>query len=481
MLWGCLHFPALALNLVEQGLPSERPLVIEVTQRQRRLVYLANASACHAGVVPGMTIPTAQGLVDGLISVPRNEAAEREALQQLGHWAYQFTPHIQCHGSTSLTLEVSRCLKLFQGRDHLAHCMLEQLPPGFRPFSLAFCETAHAAALAAQAHPPCEQPGFFSLSELHGIKVEWLAIEEELASRLRSMGITTLAHLLDLPRDALAKRFGSSLVSYLKKLMGELPDLLPHWQIPEQFFAQLEFLQEVENTEPLLFPLRNLVSRLSDFLHARQCATTQLAFRFMLRNRQHYSWQVSLSAPVYRSADMLPLLQLRLAQARLPAPVTGVQLQVTDLVPLSQGQADLLTPWRSDQLGRLQLIDKLKARLGNTNVQGVSAIADHRPEFAWVAVEPGAGKAVQHPVQPNQYRPMWLLRSPQRLNQKKDMPVLEGHLQLLTGPERIHCGWYDDHPVNRDYYVARQQSGRQLWVYRDRVDSCWYLHGVFGA
>lgn len=478
MLWICLHFPALALNLVEQGLPGERPLVIEITQQQRRLVYLANASARRAGVVPGMTIPTAQGLVDGLTSVARNEAAEHEALQQLGHWAYQFTPHIQCDGCTSLLLEASHSLRLFQGHTNLARCLSEQLPPGFQPYTLAFCETAQAAALAARAHVPREQPYFLSLPELYGIQVEWLAIEDELAARLRSMGITTLAQLLALPRDALAKRFGPQLVNYLKQLTGETPDLLPHWRIPEQFSAQLEFLQEVESTEPLQFPLRNLVSRLSAFLAARQCATTRLVFRWQLRNRQYWPWPVAMSAPVYRSADILPLLQLRLAQTRLPAPVTGVQLQVTDLVPLPQGQGDLLTPWRSDPLSRYQLVDRLKARLGCDGVQGLSCVADHRPEYAWTAVLPGTGEAARHP---EQTRPLWLLRSPQRLKQKKDLPVLDGQLQLLKGPERIHCGWWDSRPVNRDYYVARQQSGRQIWIYRDRTDNGWYWHGVFGV
>ena len=128
--------------------------------------------------------------------------------------------------------------------------------------------------------------------------------------------------------------------------------------------------------------------------------------------------------------------------------------------------------------GGPQLIDKLKARLGNDNVQGLAAVADHRPEYAWTGVVPGTGKAAQHPAQ---RRPVWLLRSPQRLTQKKDMPMLAGHLQLLTGPERIHSGWWDGQAVNRDYYVARQPSGRQLWIYRDRSDGVWYLHGVFGV
>ena len=81
MLWACLHFPALALNLVEQGAAAPAPRVVEVSHRQRRLVLHANAAAREQGVVPGMTIPTAQGLVRDLQCRLYDPAAEQQALR----------------------------------------------------------------------------------------------------------------------------------------------------------------------------------------------------------------------------------------------------------------------------------------------------------------------------------------------------------------------------------------------------------------
>ena len=183
MLWVCLHFPALALNRVEQTLPAPRPLVLEITRRQRRLVWQANAPARAAGISPGMTIPSAQGLCRDLLCVPRNEAAEQDTLRELGNWAYQFTPHIQLPGSqtpnsqmqNSLLLEVGHSLRLFQDKENLARQLLEKIPAGFQPYQLAFCETAFAALLLARAQddatpdsavPPTNAPLFFSLQDL---------------------------------------------------------------------------------------------------------------------------------------------------------------------------------------------------------------------------------------------------------------------------------------------------------------------------
>src|SRR5690606_12105075 len=145
-----------------------------------------------------------------------------------------------------------------------------------------------------------------------------------------------------------------------------------------------------------------------------------------------------------------------------------------------------LTPWQSDNVSRQQLVDKLQARLGAANVCGLGMMADHRPEQSWAACAPGAGNMLEHP---GEHRPFWLLARPQPLRDKKGLPQCEGPRELLKGPERIDTGGWDDQPVSRDYFVARQCNGRVLWIYRDRggqqtgqaVAQQWYLHGIFGA
>jgi protein ImuB len=72
-------------------------------------------------------------------------------------------------------------------------------------------------------------------------------------------------------------------------------------------------------------------------------------------------------------------------------------------------------------------------------------------------------------------RPLWLLHEPEVL------PWALEHLRLIDGPERIETGWWDGREIARDYYVARDESGAELWVYRERLPPHgWYLHGVFG-
>ncbi len=131
-----------------------------------------------------------------------------------------------------------------------------------------------------------------------------------------------------------------------------------------------------------------------------------------------------------------------------------------------------------------QLVERLRARLGEDAVYGVVSIAEHRPEAAWRRVQELRGeKMADHPILTDRGmpRPVWLLAAP--------LP-LESVFDFGTRSERIESGWWDGKGVARDYYIARQTRGTRphgaplahgarLWVFQERRSKRWYLHGVF--
>jgi protein ImuB len=110
-------------------------------------------------------------------------------------------------------------------------------------------------------------------------------------------------------------------------------------------------------------------------------------------------------------------------------------------------------------------VERLQARLGR-EVCGIAPYPDHRPEHAWQRVEPGEWDPREF-VQPGP-RPAWML--------EKAISVEEEKLDLLAGPERIDCGWWDGDEARRDYFVAGLGCGF-AWVYRE--EGRWYVHGFF--
>jgi protein ImuB len=248
-----------------------------------------------------------------------------------------------------------------------------------------------------------------------------------------------------------------------------------------------------------------LLDALEAFLRARGCGIDLLMLRLAHRERpaQHGAAAVPPYTPVtlrlaaaeWLAARFAALLALHLARIVLPAPVVRIELRSGALRAVVSGSAAL---WRPGEhgggLGRESpaLIERLRARLGSEAVYGLCLVPRHRPEVAWRVAEPalpsasstassaassGAAHApLSAPTEASGLRrPLWLLREPEPL------PWPYEALQRLEGPERIETGWWDGADVARDYYIAREPSGAEVWVYRERLPPHgWWLHGVFG-
>jgi protein ImuB len=172
----------------------------------------------------------------------------------------------------------------------------------------------------------------------------------------------------------------------------------------------------------------------------------------------------------------------------LPAPVNALRLQAHEFTSPAIAQGDLFGS-DAQPLQQLQrLLDRLRARLGESSIHGLRLHADYRPEYGWRSAAPeilassssSASLETLAPARPiaarptaarpTAARPYWLLPEPMRI---------EPPAQLLCGPERIESGWWDQGDVRRDYYLARTGEGTQIWVFHDRRGGQWYLQGLW--
>jgi protein ImuB len=185
-----------------------------------------------------------------------------------------------------------------------------------------------------------------------------------------------------------------------------------------------------------------------------------------------------------------------LSLVELPAPTLDLLLRGQDVVAAPPPNGELFPTRASRAEGLLRLLERLRARLGDAQVQRLVAVADHRPERgsralpvqgegalpALPAVPPGP--TLLDPALPL-HRPAWLLPEPQPLPERQHQPLLEGRaLQLLAGPERIEAGWWEGAPALRDYFIAQAHDGALVWIYRLRLPredepGGWFLQGRF--
>jgi protein ImuB len=343
---------------------------------------------------------------------------------------------------------------------------------------MAGAPTPLAAQLFARAGLPTRiRHGDALRLSLGQLPASVLDLPAALGDMLRNIGIRTLGECLELPRDGLARRAGRELLAQLDCALGNAPDPRPAFMPPQTFKATLPLPAPVENAEMLLFAARRLIAELCGLLAATGKGAQRLKFLLSHEDGRETHLALSLVTASRDPAHLASVLRERLERTRLPSPAITITLESEKLLPFSSGNLTFLPDEREQTEALARLIERLRARLGESAVQGLDAVADHRPERAWCAREPGNnGDGTRITWRPSA-RPLWLLNTPRPLAQVHEIPQYEGPLTRLTAAERIESGWWDGGDIKREYFVARNPAQSLLWIYRE--SGGWYLHGFF--
>jgi protein ImuB len=476
MLWLCITLPQLPLEAL-QCEQSERPTVVTVLEGSVRSIVCCNPAAERVGLKPAMNFTTALAILPEVIAPERRLSAERAALERLATWAYQFSgtvilseifTDLQRARATSLWLEIGASLRLFGGFRKLIEQLEAELRKLSYSYQLGIAPTLEGSALLARTGVRVAITTTAALrARVDAVSVNWLNLDPWIPQQLQTVGVRTVGLLIGLPRDGVAKRFGPEVCDYLDRLIGAAPDPRPTYRLPPKYNARFEFEAEIHSTEALLFPLRRMLREFVGFLRARDTGVQKFTLRFVHRDTVATTLHVGLSMPDRNSERFLTLTRERLEHAALPSASVALELLADEFAMPTGMHVDMLSGATEQSEEINHTIDRIAARLGETQVHGVKAVAEHRPEHSWTTAAPQETR--QHLDFPD--RPLWLLPEPRPL-QLSGMPA-------LAGAERIESGWWDGGDVRRDYFIARTQQGAALWIFKDLSDGSWHLHGFW--
>lgn len=478
-LWLGLCFPHLPLEIHTRGAPAAAALVISDSQAARPRVLACNAAALAQGITPGMPLGAAYALVAALELRPRSPAAEHEALQRLAAWAIQYTPTVSLQPPQGLLLEIGGSLRLYGDLDHILGSIKDGIENmGFSP-TMAVAPTPLGSWLLARSGQEERITDHAGLGlRLSRLPIAALETAPATLEALQGMGLRRIGECLRLPRSGLARRFGRDFLSYLDRALGRMPDPRRMFVPPPRYLGQLTLPAEVQDHEALLFSAHRLILELGGMLRARDAGVQRMVLGLWHHRHPVTRVALGLARPSRDPQHLLALLRERLAPLALPAPVLEVTLEAGDILPLGKANSSIFDNAHEVAEAWPELVEKLRARMGREAVQGLGAIAEHRPERAWCCREPREISAAEPPLAP---RPLWLLDPPLPLSQDGQHPCWEdAPLTLQAGPERIETGWWDAAGVTRDYFVAATRQGARLWIFRERQGRLgWFVQGVF--
>ena len=430
------------------------------------------------------------------VHLPRPDPA---LLQRLGRLAQRFTSRVSLEPPDGLVLEVQGSLALFGGvarlyRAFRAGCVAAGAAP-----VLTLAPTPLAALVAGRSGVPFKVlDQQYLVSAVGPLPLAALRWPPQVLQRLARLGVYRIGQALRLPRAGFARRFGREPLQMLDQLVARSADLRAPFRVPERFRAKRQFVREREQHGEILRALEPLLLELAEFLEARQCGINRITCRLRHRNEVHTDCVVRLAQPEAAAARFIEWFAERLGRIALPGPVRSLELRSGELLSRAPLHESLWQPGEHGGgaggvlPGSLELIERLRMRLGERAVQGLACQDSHCPEAASRPVSPvdpdfqraAAAPARRTPdpggVEPLK-RPLWLLDEPQLLQERDGWPQLAGPLQLGAGPERIESHWWEAGGVARDYYHAHDVRGIAVWVFRERrAPHRWFLHGLAG-
>ncbi|MCC5864963.1 MAG: DNA polymerase Y family protein [Wenzhouxiangella sp.] len=467
-LWAGLCCPDLPLAAVWAMLPEQGPVAVHDNHQGQARILQASELARRHGVKPGQRLAQALAVLPQLQTRPRRRSAETDTLRQIALTAYQHSHQVVLAPPDTVLLEVGGSRRLHGGLGPLLHVLRDALADQGFAARIGLAPVPAAARLLARLdHRLSSRQALCDY--LAGLSISALELAAEQIQALSGCGLRRIGELLTIPAAERARRFGRALNDYLDEIHGRRDTPLVAWQPPERFELRLELPVATADSSALLFVARRALDQLGQWLTIRDQALTRLRLRLEREdNGAPIGFDIALARPGFDLDRLLELATLKLESLVLPAPVAALAVRADSTTEHRPPQADLFSGHNQGDAWPA-LLDRLSARLGADGLAGLAPAADHRPEKAWRWVAPGTTE----PCHERRPRPAWLLDHPR--------PCRREEVRLEEGPERIEAGWWDGQDCRRDYWIARDRSGRRLWIFHEyKPREGWFIHGMFG-
>jgi protein ImuB len=460
----------------EPGLREEAVAIVDDGEKPARIVQFTRA-ARRAGVREGMT--TTQGLArcPGLTVRYRSAEQERMAGAALLQCAGCASPCIEATGDGICTLD----WKGMGGLRKRARDLIEQLRGQGLIAKMGIAATPGLALLAARNGRPIFHVE--RLEELHGLAVSALGGSAEFCGMLRRLGIRKVGQFYELPAEGIAGRLGEEGLRHWECIAGKGTRLLKLVTAPECFEEGIEFENEIELLEPLLFMIRRFLECIAGRLEGAYLVAAALELRLGFTAGEDYARVFPIPSPTRDIETLFRMLFTHLEGFQSPHPITALHLAARPCKAVKE-QLGLFETSLRDPNQFHQTLARLSALVGADRAGAPVKENTHRPDaFRMEAPAFGAGKARK--VSKARGLALRRFRPPRRahvltVNERPASLVLEDFSAPLgeaSGPWVASGEWWDREAWERTEWEVEGADGRLYRVYRDGAG--WFLEGIY--
>lgn len=408
----------------------------------KQLVDAVNKEARDFGVRPGQSIAEARSLVSHLaISTVRTYTLQA-ALERVAEAMTRFGTTVALALPDTVWVEVTGTTHLFGGEwtlleemsavlddmGHRARLAMADGPQLARAF--AEWETRRQGRSAVVIAPESKH------SCLKALPLTSLPIPDEIKVGLAQLGLLTAGDLLERDSTLISSRLGERSAAILTLLRGEDTAPLTAHRPLELPTETLDWDEPLSGSDPILFALRRLTTRVAARLRGRGLAAQTLELTLKhdaaiarFRGKETASRHVvQLVAPLARAEDLWRVLTAKILKIQVEVPNVGVSLRVLQVEETKQRQLDLAVGFSkldaADPERLAVLFSELASDIGAQNFGTLRLANTHKPEKVTL-LSPVSGTQTSR-------------RGNQRKSRRKDSPpsAMENSEQLGLGEHR---------------------------------------------
>ena len=470
------------------------PFVIAAPEHGRMVIQAANTAAQAKGIDVNMVVADCRAVLPGLQVFDDKPELTGKALKALAEWCLRYTPVVAVDQHDGLILDVSGCPHLWGGEKPYLKEIIGKLRSFGYDVRAAIADTI-GAAWAVSRHgktiPIVEHS--YQLEAILPLHPKALRLDASILERLEKLGLYQIQSFINMPRKALRRRFGQSMLTRLDQALGQEYEVINPIQPVEPYQERLPSLEPIRTATGIEIALKQLLEKLSVRLAKEEKGLRKCVFKCYRIDGVIQQIEIGTSRTSRNVAHLFKLFEMKIANI---APALGIEVftaEATIVEDISAAQ-DALWDFTEGGNGTAigELLDRIAGKLGADTIHRYLPDEHYWPERS-VKAASSLAEQPQTSWRTDLPRPIHLLRNPEKIEVTVPMPDYppmlfhyNGELHNVNkadGPERIEQEWWLNQGLYRDYYCIEDEKGARYWLFREgsyeQGDPKWFIHGFF--
>ncbi|HYG01943.1 MAG TPA: DNA polymerase Y family protein [Chryseosolibacter sp.] len=470
------------------------PFVLRTPSRGRMIITATNAVAEEMNITREMVVADAKAIISNLHIADDKPDIPEKLLRRIAEWCIRFTPVVAVDLPDGLIFDATGCAHLWGGEDAYLNDVVKKLQARGYDVKATMADSQLVAWGASRfLKDTSVVPAGAALETLLKLPPEALRIETGISQRLHQLGLHQVKQFISIPRPALRKRFGPSLLQQLDKALGLTLEMIDPVIPVEQYEERLPCLDPIITAPGIEIALGRLLDTLCNRLRQDQKGIRIARLVCHRLDSKIVYAEISTNKPSHNVKHLFKLFGFRLS-AIDPGP--GIELfilqglKTEDVLPQQERMWDGAKGLSEDTFS--ELIDRISLKTGANSISRYLPSEHHWPERSFKKAS-----SLDEPLitewRVDKPRPLHLLSVPEPIHVTAPIPDYppmlfryNGKVHKVVkadGPERVEQEWWIQEGQHRDYYTVEDEEGGRYWLFRaghyHDKHFHWFLHGFF--